>query len=283
MTIEVVDKNKNCIKVGPIKGFSLIKTLECGQCFRTQKTSRGTYIIIAYKRVIEVWQMADYLYIKNTKVKDVTQIWIHYFDLERDYNNIYCKIGQMENMKEVIEYSYGIRILNQDINEVLTAFILSCRNTIQSVSNMIDRLCQKYGNKILYDNKTFYGFPDLNILSSLNHEDFVEMRFGYRAKYFKDIYSNLIYHSGKYDRTYFLSLKGIGNKIADCILLHTGLDRSVFPVDVWISRILKEKFQCMSNKYAEQSNFGKKIFGEYSGYAEIMLFYYARTKKVGKR
>ena len=186
-------------------------------------------------------------------------------------------------MKEVIEYSYGIRILNQDINEVLTAFILSCRNTIQSVSNMIDRLCQKYGNKILYDNKTFYGFPDLNILSSLNHEDFVEMRFGYRAKYFKDIYSNLIYHSGKYDRTYFLSLKGIGNKIADCILLHTGLDRSVFPVDVWISRILKEKFQCMSNKYAEQSNFGKKIFGEYSGYAEIMLFYYARTKKVGKR
>ena len=203
------------MKIDPIKGFSLKKTLEFGHCFRVSKTSNETYILGAYNRVIEVGQMGNYLYIENTSIEDVENIWIHYFDLERNYDTVYSEIRDNKQMEDVVD-------------------------------------------------------------------DFIELKFGYRAKYFEKIYENLITHSGSYDRHYFLSLKGIGNKIADCVLLYGGIDISTFLIDIWITRVLEAKFGYSSSNYLELSTLGREMFGYNVGIAEILLFYYAQTQKIGK-
>lgn len=222
MYIELIQQKNKFVKIGPIRGFSLEKTLECGQCFRVRKTPNETYILVAYNRVIEVSQMEDYLYIENTSIEDVENIWIHYFDLERNYDRVYSEIRDNKQMEDVVDYSYGIHVLNQELIEVITAFVLSSRNTISGVSTMLNRLCENYGEKIYYKDMCLYGLPSLETLCLLEVDDFIELKFGYRAKYFEKIYENLITHSGPYDRQYFLSLKGIGNKIADCVLLYRG-------------------------------------------------------------
>lgn len=271
------------ISIDSIDNFSLSKTLECGQCFRATKSGENSFIVIAKNRVIEIEQDNNTIKFYNSNIEDIQRIWINYFDLNRDYGPIYEKIMVFDKMSDIVNFSHGIHILNQDLLEMITSFVLSCRNSINSVSRTINILCENYGKELEYNGLRYYTFPDIDVLSQISIRELEQMKFGYRAKYIYETYRRFgdDFNIKNITHETLLSLPGIGNKVADCVMLHSGISRDVFPVDIWISRGLKTLFNCNSNNYNIQSDLGKKIFGELSGYAEILLFYYSRKNKLG--
>ncbi|MCL2221920.1 MAG: 8-oxoguanine DNA glycosylase [Oscillospiraceae bacterium] len=276
-------KNLSSITVKPVSDFSLQKTLECGQCFRATKGRDGRFIIVAMNKVIELEQNGDSIVFYNSTVEDIQQIWLNYFDFYSDYGSIYKKIMTFDKMKDIVDFSYGIHVLRQDLLEMITSFVLSCRNSISGVSKTINLLCENYGNPLEYNGVKYFTFPEVNVLRQLSVSELEKLKFGYRAKYLYEVYNNYDddYCLGNITREVLLSFPGVGNKVADCVMLHSGISKAVFPVDIWISRGLRTLYGCTSSDYAKQSKIGTEMFGELSGYAEILLFYYARENKLG--
>lgn len=275
-------QNSYCISITPIDDFDLQKTLECGQCFRAIKNGDKKYIVLAKGKVIEIEQIGNTICIYNSTVEDVREIWLDYFDLNQDYGIIYKQIKSFDRMAAVVDFSYGIHILKQELWEMITSFVLSCRNSISGVSKAINLLCENYGTPTEYEGKKYYSFPDISILRQISIVEFEKLKFGYRSKYLHYIYQNFPadYELNDISRELLISMPGIGNKVADCVMLHSGISRTVFPVDIWVARGLNTVFDFSESDYSKQSEFGKRMFGELSGYAEILLFYYSRMNKL---
>ena len=127
----------NTIILENVKDFNIKQILECGQCFRWERISDTNYVIIAYRRVIEVIQNGSTVTIINTNMKDFNEIWKNYFDLNVDYEKIKEELSKDELLRKSVEFGYGIRILNQDPFEMLISFIISARNSIPSIMKTI--------------------------------------------------------------------------------------------------------------------------------------------------
>ena len=154
----IIEK-ENSIILENVKDFNIKQILECGQCFRWEKKSDTDYIIIAFGRVIEVVQEGDIVTILNTNEDDFKNIWISYFDLERDYSKIKEELSKDEILRKSVDYGYGIRILNQEPFELLISFIVSARNSIPSIKKTIKKISERWGEEINYNGETFYTFP----------------------------------------------------------------------------------------------------------------------------
>ena len=132
----------NTIILENVKDFNIKQILECGQCFRWERISDTNYIIIAYRRVIEVIQNGSTVTIINTNMKDFNEIWKNYFDLNVDYEKIKEELSKDELLRKSVEFGYGIRILNQDPFEMLISFIISARNSIPSIMKTIKKISE---------------------------------------------------------------------------------------------------------------------------------------------
>ena len=133
----------NTIILENVKDFNIKQILECGQCFRWERISDTNYVIIAYRRVIEVIQNGSTVTIINTNMKDFNEIWKNYFDLNVDYEKIKEELSKDELLRKSVEFGYGIRILNQDPFEMLISFIISARNSIPSIMKTIKKISEK--------------------------------------------------------------------------------------------------------------------------------------------
>ena len=134
----------NTIILENVKDFNIKQILECGQCFRWERISDTNYVIIAYRRVIEVIQNGSTVTIINTNMKDFNEIWKNYFDLNVDYEKIKEELSKDELLRKSVEFGYGIRILNQDPFEMLISFIISARNSIPSIMKTIKKISEKW-------------------------------------------------------------------------------------------------------------------------------------------
>lgn len=132
----------NTIILENVKDFNIKQILECGQCFRWERISDTNYVIIAYRRVIEVIQNGSTVTIINTNMKDFNEIWKNYFDLNVDYEKIKEELSKDELLRKSVEFGYGIRILNQDPFEMLISFIISARNSIPSIMKTIKKISE---------------------------------------------------------------------------------------------------------------------------------------------
>ena len=231
---------------------------------------------------------------KNTNIDDFKNIWYRYFALDIDYSNIKNKICMIDkNLKSVVEFGDGLRILDQDEWEMLITFILSTNNSIQMVTNIIDNLCEKYGDYIgKYEGKKYYAFPIPQKLSTLSLDELRECKTGFRDKYIKSV--SEIISSNKLD-LYELSsmntndcinnlksLSGVGIKVADCIAMFSMRKRDIFPVDIWMKRVMMEFYLDEDMSIPKIRNFAIEKFGDLSSYVQQYLFYYAREKSIGK-
>ena len=285
-------------KLENIDSFELADIFECGQCFRWNKQEDGSYTGIFKRNVINVkkencHQGTSLVTIKGIcdgNIKDVVE---DYFDLNRNYEEIKEKLSKIDdNVKTSIEYGKGIRILNQDLWEMIISYILSANNNIPRIKGIIERLSKTYGDEIEWNGEKYYTFPTPEQLKDVTVADYRKLGTGFRdIRLYETVHMIL---DKKVDleqlqnepdtnkvREQLLTLSGVGPKVADCILLFSTLKRfEVFPVDVWVRRVMNELYI----KNEDETKVNKKQieklahekFGNLAGIAQQYLFYWKR-------
>jgi N-glycosylase/DNA lyase len=264
------------------KNLNIEHIAESGQCFRMNRIDDTTYYVIAFGRYIELKQIDEDKVDISCSEKDYNQIWKEYFDLEYDYNKIVTSLtkGEDEFLKSAALFGGGLRILKQEPFEALISFIISQNKNIPAIKRSIEKICCKYGDPIYEDKggKVYYSFPTPERLANAKREELRETGLGYRDEYI--IRSSMSIFNGdidlyqlrntKYEEAIveLLKLHGVGVKVANCVSLYGLHHIEVFPIDVWIARILKEIYN---------DNFDLNLYSGYAGIVQQYMFYYMRN------
>lgn len=277
------------IELKNVEDFNLTHILECGQCFRWKKENDGSYTGVIKAGVMNVSSNdgKDICFTYELS-GDANQIIENYFDLKRDYKKIKDIISvEDKNMIEAIKYGYGIRILKQDPWEMLISYIISAANNIPRISKTIENISKTYGKKIYFNEMEYYLFPTPEELSKATITDLRELNLGFRDKYVYGAVQDVV--SGKVDlekinkleykeaKKELMKIKGVGAKVADCILLFSMNKIEAFPIDTWIRKVMTELYGT-SNSLKSIEKCATERFGEYAGIAQQYLFYYMRDK-----
>ena len=259
-----------------LSDFNLIHIFECGQCFRWNKDDNGVYKAVVGDFIITAKDTKNGVEILCDDEDFITE----YFDLKRDYGKLKSLFSKDEILSVATKHGYGIRLLHQQPFETVISFIISANNNIPRIKKIIESLCENFGEKI---KGGYYKFPTAEVLSKLTVEDLSVIKSGFRAKYIIDASKKI--SSGEIDldriyemnsqngREYLKQIKGIGDKVADCILLFAYQKFDVFPKDVWIKKILHNLYNVEAKDF---DLFIKDKFGEFGGFAQQYLFYYGR-------
>lgn len=284
----------NSIILEEIENFDAKAIFTCGQAFRWYEESDGSFTTVHLGRVLNVLNEKDRVIFKGTNLKEFDEIWMDYFDLNTDYKEIRKVLSNNEILPKAMEYGEGIRILNQNHFEMLISFIISANNMIPRIKKSIELISMRYGKFICEDeNRKYYAFPTVEELSRATVEDLREFaKVGFRDKRIFDTVNMILNEKIDLDnfenletdilREELLKFAGVGNKVADCIMLFSYKRGEVFPVDVWIKRVMEELFIKEETPVKKISKEADRIFGKYAGYAQQYLFYYGREEKIGK-
>ena len=265
---------------------------DCGQCFRWNEEQDKSYTGVFKSNVLNVKKQENMIIFKGIVQGDIKDIVEDYFDLKRDYSKIKQELSKIdENVGLSIKYGEGIRILNQELIETILSFIISANNNIPRIKGIIEKISEKYGSKIIWNNNTYYTFPTLEQLKNVTPEEYRNLGAGFRDKRLYETVKILLEQKSdinnwyKYDtnnvREELLKLSGVGPKVADCILLFSDLKRfDVFPIDVWVRRVMNELYIKNSDETKVNKTEIQKLalqkFGKYQGLAQQYLFYWKR-------
>ncbi|MGL5646684.1 MAG: DNA-3-methyladenine glycosylase family protein [Clostridium sp.] len=291
--IEYIDDK---VILNGIKNFNLEQILECGQCFRWEKISDLHYIIVAFEKVLEIKQEGDKVTFSNTNKDEFEKIWLGYFDLDRDYDTVKNALKNDSVLEECMEFGYGIRLLNQEAFEMLISFIISARNSIPVIRGTILKISKRWGNEIEYKGNKYYTFPKAEVLKDVTELELKEEGGSFRSKYIIDtsekVFEDLHKLDGKFNLERIVRLnedechkalqefKGVGAKVADCIMLFGMGKQGAFPVDRWVERIMNYFYNLNETSMPKIRVEGKKKFGDLAGFAQQYLFYYAIEKSI---
>ena len=285
-----MEKQKYEIK--DMESFELKHIFDCGQCFRWNEEEDGSYTGVIKQGILNVKKENGLITFEGMLDGNIKEIVIDYFDLNNNYEEIKNKLSKIDdNMKKSIEYGYGIRILNQDLFECIISFIISANNNIPRIKGIIERLSKKCSRRIIYNEKEYYLFPSVSELSKLSVEDLRSLGLGFRdirvfntCKKIKEKVVDLdklkeMKNSDEI-REELLKLDGVGPKVADCIMLFSLKRYDVFPIDVWVRRVMNDLY--IHNENEEKVNkkeilkIANKLYGNICGLAQQYLFYYRR-------
>ncbi|WP_434302381.1 DNA-3-methyladenine glycosylase family protein [Clostridium botulinum] len=300
MDFNYIEDYTDGIVIKDVRNFELAHIFECGQCFRWYKTEEGSYIGVAYGKVIEVEKANNDVILHNATEEDFKNIWAEYFDLYRDYNEIKNILSKDEILAKSVEFGHGIRLLKQDPFEIIVSFIISANNRIPMIKKAIKNISERWGDPIEYKGNIYYSFPTVEQLKDATEDELKACSVGFRAKYIKDtvnkIYQNSIEECEQYEKEYDMlwiknqqddichkvlqNYSGIGAKVADCVMLFSMEKYSAFPVDVWVKRAMQYFYLAPDVSLKKIRDFGREKFGELSGFAQQYLFYYARENKI---
>ena len=274
------------------ESFELKDIFECGQCFRWNKNDDGSYTGIVNKGVLNVEKQNEKIIFTGMLDGDIKEVVRFYFDLDRNYEEIKMQLSNIDKyLKTSVEYGKGIRILNQDLWETIISFIISANNNIPRIKGIIERISKKYGTEIEWNGEKYYTFPIPKQLGKATAEDLRSLGTGFRDIRIYETTQKVL--SGEFNlkeiqkkdtlsaREELLSLSGVGPKVADCILLFSTLKRfDVFPIDVWVRRVMNELYIKNEDETKVSKNeiakIAKKKFGNLEGLAQQYLFYWKR-------
>ncbi|MEG1612877.1 MAG: DNA glycosylase [Clostridia bacterium] len=255
--------------------FDILKTLECGQVFRYKKTGENFEIFTENKHAILKNEKNNVIILTSDE-----KYFVKYFDLCQNYDIIRLNLKDKGLFDAAMTFGKGIRILQQSPFETIISFIISANNHIPRIKKIIETLCTKLGEPL----DGYYAFPSVEALATQSVEFFEKCGLGYRANYVfetaRAIYDGFDINS-IYDMPSDLAqktlckLKGVGPKVADCVLLFGFGKTDVFPVDTWISKVYNCYFGQEDNPKIIRKALVDK-FDNLSGYAQQYLFYYKR-------
>lgn len=227
--------------------FDLKQICDSGQCFRMKKLEDGHFAVLASDKYAELYQQ-DKVITFDCPEEDFLFFWISYFDLDNDYDTYISAINPRDKYLTVAAQSgSGIRILNQDLWEMLISFLISQQNNIVRIRRCIENICSRYGEeKITSDGTKYHAFPTPIQLAKATEEELLECNLGYRAKY----------------------VKSAASKVADCICLFALHELDAFPVDTHIRQALDAHYK---------RGFPNRRYKGMRGVMQQYIFYYELT------
>lgn len=258
--------------------FDLRQIAESGQCFRLTELDDGGFVAITGMSMVKITPAAEGGYIFHCPYKEFRDVWVSYFDLPTDYEEYQRKMIADPFLQRAVDVGGGIRILRQDLWEMVVTFIISQRNNIPRIRKAVDTLCQMFGTPLGEINgQQFYSFPTPE---QLKGQDLSPVSLGYREAYVKDLaeYDDQFWAEIKTQdddaaRKTLLGLRGVGDKVANCVMLF-GLHRmDSYPKDVWINRMIDDVYN---------GDFDPTQYAGFAGYVQQLQFFYYRktaTKK----
>ena len=284
-----VSCENNIVTVDGVNDFTLSQILECGQCFHFDKLDEEVYEVVAFGRAVKMEQTDKVLRIYGSSMEDYEGIWKLYLDMDNDYGLIKQSVIKADGaLKTAVDEKSGIHILNQDFFETLISFIVSQNKSIPQIKQCVKNISHRFGDEVIgYNGEAFYVFPDVQRLHDATEEELRECKVGFRAPYIKNateaVYSGAVTKE-KLDeldiaqaRELLMTIKGVGEKVANCVLLFGLGRREAFPVDVWMKRIMEQMyFDGKDTKKQDIEAFAVNKFGDLGGYAQQYLFDYAR-------
>ena len=284
-----------------LKNFNIHQIADSGQCFRMvpcdPNRSQTAYQVISGRHFLIIEQHGDEVTFHCPN--DEFAFWEHYFDLETDYDAYIRAIDPMDDyLSKAAAFGNGIRILNQDLWEMIISFFISQQKTITAIRALVEALSEKYGTRYKIPPTVsgyYYAFPTPEELNRASLDDLLALKLGYRAKYIKRTCEDIC--SGKLDldrlrgmnyadsMEALLSCYGIGVKVANCICLFGLHHIGAFPVDTWIKKILLREYAPKSHctGHVPETRLCEALiaenFSKYPGFAGVLqqyIFFYER-------
>ena len=225
------------------------------------------------------------------QINSYSQNSIDFLREKDDLREIILSITKDKVVRRAVKQFPGLRLLRQHPFQCYISFIVSSNSNIQRIKQILYRLCKKFGKKIIFQEKEFYLFPEPENLANASKNDLLNCGLGYRVRAVKEAALNVNNRQIDFDflkRTNYQNAKdillqvyGIGNKVADCVLLFSLEKLEAFPLDRWVLRILEKyytkKFQLegksLTEKKYEQIHMQiVNYFGPYAGYSQQFLF-----------
>ncbi|MCI8416623.1 MAG: 8-oxoguanine DNA glycosylase [Lachnospiraceae bacterium] len=279
--------------------FSLEQICRSGQCFRMEALGKASekegrpetvqgmsggalgedrvrYAIQTKERYLEAEQQGrDCIF--HCEEAEFEAFWKDYFDLDGDYGSLRERINPRDSfLLQAADFGWGIRILHQDLWEMIVSFLISQQNHIGRIRRCIQNLCEAYGEKrVNFRGEIYHTFPCPEVLADLKEDSLMACNLGYRSKYVVRAARNVV--SGEFDleevrgmpygkaRKKLLELFGVGEKVADCICLFALHHLEAFPVDTHIS-------QALANHY--RRGFPNRRYKDIRGILQQYIFYY---------
>lgn len=272
-----IENNK--IIINNLQDFNINHILDCGQIFRYEINNNEA----------KVYSLDKFAKIKTflNKVEietDDVGYFVNFFDLNTNYSEIKNKLKKDEFLVDAIKYGYGIRILKNDLFEMIVSFIISANNNIKRIKNSIQYLCVNFGKNM----GEYYAFPTLQSLKQATVLDFKNAGLGYRAEQLFETIQTLTIQqienvkslSRNEQFNFLISLKGIGEKVANCIMLFGLHNLNSFPVDTWINKVYNSLTHSNITNRKLITNELTNRYKDLSGYAQQYFFYYFRENKL---
>ena len=258
--------------------FNIRKIAESGQCFRLNPNEKGGYTLAANGRALHLWDTEDGCMLDCPQA-EFDALWRDYFDLGTDYAAIRAQADESDAfLHRACGYGAGIRMLRQDPWEMLVSFIISQRKNIPAIKFCIEALCSRYGEAMESGGERWFTFPSAERLAALDEAHFLACSLGYRATYV--LSAARMAASGALDLDAIASLddgallaallavSGVGEKVANCVMLFGYHRLSRFPRDVWINRVEAREYG---------GAFPLSRYPKTAGALQQYIFYYARS------
>lgn len=273
------------------KHFSIRQICESGQCFRLEplmgadkqkalkeglKEQEERYGLTAFGKYLVIRQCEEEISLSCSQ-EEFDSIWKSYFDLEEDYDRIIASIDPDDAyLLRAVEFGSGIRILRQELWEMIISFIISQQNNIKRIRRCIDLLCRQFGEAARSDTgEIYYTFPTPEALAQADIQELYDCNLGYRSKYVKQTAESVYHKEVDLKRLAAMSytgamaelqkLYGVGTKVANCICLFALHMTDAFPVDTHINKVLKEQYP---------QGFPFEKYSGYAGSLQQYIFYY---------
>jgi len=270
-----------------IKNLDLKNTITCGQIFRFIEEDDESYTVILSDRVVNMKYNNNTLFIESNNEYNLDSIIKEYLDLNRDYLKIIENIKKMDSkLGSVIDKSLGLKMIKQEPLECIISYVISQNNSVRNIQNSLNLISKYYGEEVIFKDKTYYLFPKLDKLVNIIESEFRECKVGFRDKYLVNIIRaistdkldiNKIYEMNSKDAIdYLINFKGIGMKVASCILLFAYQKFDVFPIDTWVKKFMKEDYNIEGEENIRK--YCSNTFKEYSGLAIQYMFNIKRNK-----
>jgi N-glycosylase/DNA lyase len=280
--------------------FDLDFSLCCGQVFRWKKEGDWWYGVVG-DQILKIRQCDCEL-----EFEGVDEAFVrHYFSLDVDLAQISQCIAKDSHIKAALKQFAGLRLVRQEPWTCLVGFECSIQKNIPAIEQMLDRVSVKFGEKRFFDGKEFYLFPSVERLASASMNGLRECGLGFRAKYVyataqkirdENIDLNRLKTQPYLEaRKTLLEFCGVGLKVADCVLLFSLNKTEAFPVDVWVKRVILNRYAdklpaelvkklqsrptFTNAEYQKIGDFARGYFGTYAGYAQEYLYHFERTQR----
>lgn len=263
---------------GKLKNFNIAKIAESGQIFRFYKNKSESldslfvydlYVLDKHLR-IETYDFNNYSF--SCSQSEYNKFYKNYFSIDFNSEKVLNVVNKSDNyLKKSIEYGIGIRILKQDPYEMLISFIISQRKSIPAIRTSIERLCKYCGKKKKDKYGEYYAFPKAEEILK-NKSKLSKCGLGYRVPYIIDacekiVSGEIVLYNNKYmSAEYLMNIKGVGIKVASCVMLFAYGDLTCVPEDVWMKRVLEKHYK---------DGLPKK-YKKYAGVIQQYLFNYAK-------